>query len=175
VKPAAVPDADASRRQWLQALSGAALAAAWATAGAAAPAAPRITWPPLMTVDGQPLVLTPGVPVLVVFWATWCGYCLRHNAHVDRLHRSVDATRLRVLGVAEERSAAAVQAYMRRQGYQFPVVLEEGRLRPQFTSRRTVPMTCPVDADGRPGLCIPGEMAEDDVMGLARLAAPAPR
>ena len=89
-----------TRRRWLQATPACALwpGASLSLAGNGA----QIEWPVLGTVTGQ--VLQPahwqGVPSVVVFWATWCGYCRRHNAHVDRLYRSVDAGRLRVLGVA---------------------------------------------------------------------------
>jgi hypothetical protein len=48
-------------------------------------------------------------------------------------------------------------------------------LRSQLTDRRVIPMTCLVDRNGRPGLCIPGEMAEADVLALAKLALPEAR
>jgi len=164
-----------TRRLWLQTLSGAAAAAALPGARAAVPAKAPIAWPRLSTVHGQALDLVPGVPLIVVFWATWCGYCQRHNAHIERLHRSVDPSRLRVLGVAADRDAAAVRQYLHSHSYHFPVVLDEGRVRPLFTPRRILPMTCAVDAAGSPGLCIPGEMTEDDVMSMAKLALPAAR
>ena len=49
-------------------------------------------------------------------------------------------------------------------------VQDDGRLRGRFTERRVIPMTCTVAADGRVQRCIPGEMAEDDVLELARIA-----
>lgn len=116
----------------------------------------------------------PGVPAVLVFWATYCGFCRRHNAHVDKLFRSVDPLRLRIVGIAVDGSADSVARYMSSQGFTFPVVLDRSGLRQRFTQRRVVPMTCLVDRDDRPGLCIPGEMSEDDVMQLARLALPRP-
>jgi len=162
-----------TRRHWLRA------APAWAllpgTALALAGNGAHIEWPLLRTVTGQ--LLTPahwqGVPSVVVFWATWCGYCRRHNAHVDRLHRSVDASRLRVLGVALDPSAEVVRRHLQQTGYGFPTVADGARLRERFTSRRMVPMTCTLGADGRLLQAIPGEMGEDDVLALARLALPA--
>jgi len=167
-----------TRRQWL-----AALAAAPATAPA--PAAepdvedvrPRIDWPPLVSVHGQPLGPLPGqgVPGVVVFWATWCAYCRRHNAHLDRLYREADPLRLRVLGVATDGDAARVRRHLQATGWRFPVVMDEGRLRQRFTPRSRVPMTCVLDAQGRLEQAIPGEMAEADVLALAQWALPAPR
>ncbi len=163
-----------TRRRWLG--TGAAAAATWGPGAAvAAQAGDLIPWPALQTVDGRPLAaIGPGVPVIVVFWATWCGYCQRHNARIDALHRTVDAQRLRILGAAQDGDADAVQQYLRRHGYRFPNVLDRsGALRARFTERRILPMTCTVGADGRLLQSIPGEMSEDDVIGLARLALPA--
>ncbi|MDP2007457.1 MAG: TlpA disulfide reductase family protein [Rubrivivax sp.] len=172
-----------TRRRWLRALPGGAAvlsAGAVPTIGAAAIAAPTpapIDWPALVAVDGSPLdpAAWQGVPTVVVFWATYCAFCLRHNAHVERLHRTVDPARLRILGVALDRDAAGVRQYLRRHAYGFPVVLDGGQLRQRFTPRRVIPMTCTLDGDGRLLQCIPGEMAEDDVMQLGRLALPALR
>ena len=178
-----------TRRHWLQGLPWAGPAAlpgvvqargalaAGAQAGAAAAAPAPVEWPVLYAPDGRPVDSAGwrGVPLVVVFWATWCGFCERHNVHVEKLHRSLDPARLRVLGVALDRDGAAVQHYLRQRDYRFPVVLEGGRLRGRFTARRTVPMTCTLGADGRLRQCIPGEMSEDDVLELARLALPAER
>jgi thiol-disulfide isomerase/thioredoxin len=176
MKAAPLPPAGWTRRRWLQAWP----AATWvgaAAAQASAPAAMPIVWPPLLAVDGRPVEppLAPEVPVVVVFWATYCAFCERHNARVDKLWRTLDPSRLHILGVALDRDPAAVRQYLGRHGYGFPVVMEGGQLRRQFTARRIIPMTCTVGADGRPLQCIPGEMAEDDVMELARLALPAAR
>jgi thiol-disulfide isomerase/thioredoxin len=134
-----------------------------------------IEWPPLRSVAGQelPPAHWAGVPAVVVFWATWCGFCRRHNAHLDRLQRSVDASRLRILGVALDRNAADVQRYLQQTGYGFTAVADGAALRERFTSRRVIPMTCTVGADGRLLQAIPGEMSADDVLALARLALPA--
>lgn len=161
-----------TRRRWLQAAP--ACVALPGAAMALEVNGPLITWPALTTVSGQalPPAHWQGVPAVVVFWATWCGYCRRHNVHVDRLCRSVDASRLRVLGVALDADAALVRRYLQQAGFAFPAVADGAALRERFTSRRMVPMTCTLGADGRLLQAIPGEMSEDDVLGLARLALP---
>jgi hypothetical protein len=71
--------------------------------------------------------------------------------------------------VALDTDADAVRRYMAGNGFGFPVALDGGGLRQRLTSRRVIPMTCVLDGQGRLLQAIPGEMAEDDVLGLARV------
>jgi thiol-disulfide isomerase/thioredoxin len=157
------------RRRLLLAGAGAPIAQ-WAGAQATE-AAPAMDWPLIHLLDGS--TLSPaswqGQAAVVVFWATYCPYCRRHNARVDKLYRATQGQALRVLGVALDSDADAVRRYMAGNGYQFPVTLDDGLLRKRFTARRVIPMTCVLDRQGRLLQAIPGEMAEDDVLGLARV------
>lgn len=134
-------------------------------------AMPVIAWPAIPLLDGS--TLSPASwqvqAAVIVFWATYCPYCKRHNARIDKLHRTLQGQASRVLGVALDSDADAVRRYMASNGYQFPVTLDDGTLRKRFTARRVIPMTCVLDRQGRLLQAIPGEMAEDDVMGLARV------
>jgi peroxiredoxin len=140
----------------------------------AATAGPGIDWPRLTLLDGSTLepASWQGQPAVLVFWATYCAFCKRHNAHLDKLFRAVPAASLRILGVAMDGDAASVRRYMAGNDYRFPVALDPGGLRSQLTPRRVIPMTCVIDRSGRLQQAIPGEMAEDDVLALAEFARP---
>ena len=107
---------------------------------------------------------------MVVFWATWCPYCERHNPRVEKLHQRTQGQRLRVLGVVLDGTAQSVRQHMLAHGLTYPVVVGQASLRERFTNRRVIPMTCAVDRQGRLVSAIPGEMSEDDVLSLAGLA-----
>jgi hypothetical protein len=77
---------------------------------------------------------------------------------------------LTVLGAALDRDVVPVEAYLARQGYTFPVTMDAAPLRAVLTARRSYPLTCVIDRQGVLREVIPGEMAEDDVMGLAKWA-----
>ena len=49
-----------------------------------------LDWPTLVTIEGQTLAPERwrGRPAVVVFWATYCAFCKRHNAHIDKLFRA---------------------------------------------------------------------------------------
>ncbi|HKU44102.1 MAG TPA: protein disulfide oxidoreductase [Polyangiales bacterium] len=70
-----------------------------------------------------------GKPVLVYFWATWCGVCKATQPNVDALARE-----LPVLSVASQSgSAAEVSAYAREHGVASKVVVDtRGALAKRF-------------------------------------------
>jgi len=129
-------------------------------------------WPALELIDGSRLdpASLKDLAVVLVVWATYCPFCRRHNARLDRLHRSLAGRPMRVITAATDRDAAVVRRYMADQGFTFPVTLEAERLRRQFELRPVIPMTCTFDRDGRLLQRIPGEMSDDDVLSLARLS-----
>lgn len=108
-----------------------------------------------------------GLPVVVVLWATWCPYCKRHNAHVEKLYQYSLGKSFRVLGVSEESDAGKIGRYMLTNQLHFPVAMGTASFRTQFTTRSVIPLTCLVGADGRLLQVIAGEMQQDDVMSLA--------
>ena len=130
-----------------------------------------IDWPEISLLDGGKLDAASwrGQPAIVVFWATYCPYCKRHNAHIETLYRAMQGQALRVLGVALDTDEDAVRRYMAVNGYSFPVAMDGGILRQRLTSRRVIPMTCVLDRLGDLVQAIPGEMSGDDVLGFARL------
>jgi thioredoxin-related protein len=75
-----------------------------------------------------------------------------------------------VLGAALDRDPELVRRHAREHGYTFPITLDAEPLRQRFGLRRVIPTTVTFDRRGRLLQRIPGEMAEDDVRALARLA-----
>ena len=112
-----------------------------------------------------------GKAVVVVFWSLTCPHCLRHNAHLSKLQASLGSTPLVILTAVREPDAEATRRHMARHGHRFAVTLDTPALAAALTTRRLSPMTVTIDRQGRLKQVIPGEMFEDDVMGLVKLAA----
>ena len=131
-------------------------------------------WPAVRLLDGT--ILEPdswrAQASVVVFWATYCPYCKRHNAHVDRLARAMAGQRLRILGIALDTDEQVVRRYMAANDYRFPVTMDGTSLRAQLGLRSVTPMTCVFDRAGRLVQAIAGEMFEADVLGLVKFASP---
>jgi peroxiredoxin len=133
----------------------------------------EVRWPESITLlDGSVLSAAQlkGMAVLVVFFSTTCPYCARHNPHVQKLVAATSGLPLRVIGVAQDKSADAVRAYVRSHGYTFAVTQDARALHEALSPRKVIPLSCVVDPAGRLREVIPGEMFEEDVLELARWA-----
>ncbi len=132
-----------------------------------------VDWPTLPMLDGKPTEPAQwrGQFSVLVFWATWCPFCRRQNAHLDKLYRAMQGQGLRVLAVSVDGDAAKVQRYMQTNNYAFPVALDSAAdLRARITERKVIPLTCVIDRQARLTQMIAGEMFEEDVFDLARQA-----
>ena len=108
--------------------------------------APEIT---LQTTDGETMSLSSlrGTPVMVNFWATWCGPCRiemplfinAHDSHGDDLV---------VLGVNSQEDPETVTRYVDAMGISFPVILDRDGQTSLVYRVRALPTTFFVDADG---------------------------
>ena len=155
------------RRTVLTAAAGAVLSCAvWSEPAAVGGV---VDWPRLQLLDGSVWEAASWreQPAIVVVWATYCPFCKRHNAHLDKLFAQGRAQGLRMLGIAIDTDERLVRQYMTGNTYRFPVAMDGGQLRSRLTSRRVIPMTFAIDRQGRLQQVIPGEMFEEDLADLA--------
>ena len=80
-----------------------------------------------------------------------------------------------MLGVTDETDREKIANSVLVQQIHFPIAVAVPAFRTQFTSRRVLPLTCVVSAEGRLLQAIPGEMTLEDVMSLAALAVAKPK
>lgn len=135
-------------------------------AGVSAPGAP----PAVQAASGQPIPETlpdipfadrtgavrrlshwKGQPLLVNFWATWCGPCQEEIPLLERLSRERAQDGLQVIGVAVD-SRAAVLRYARRKAIRYPLLIGEQpglELIRSLGMQAVFPFSVFVDARGR--------------------------
>jgi peroxiredoxin len=78
--------------------------------------------------DGQPVSLSDwrGRPVLINFWATWCGPCEIEMPTIQAAHNAHQEQGFVVLAIAVEDSASNVQRFMEKYNLTLQPLLDDG-------------------------------------------------
>jgi thiol-disulfide isomerase/thioredoxin len=100
--------------------------------------------------EGQPISLSDlkGSPVLLNFWASWCGPCVHEMPYLQQIYDKWQAMGLVLLAVNIMESPAEVDNFMRGKGLNFPVLLDsEGAIAKQYNIEY-IPATFFIDSGG---------------------------
>lgn len=104
----------------------------------------------LTGLDGQEVSLSGfrGQPVLLNFWATWCGPCRMEMPLLQDVYEKWTGKGLVLLVVNVQESPDLVKEFIEDAGYTFPVLLSPGSKVPLAYNIRGIPATFFIDADG---------------------------
>jgi peroxiredoxin len=105
----------------------------------------------LANLDGDTVALSSftGQPVIINFWATWCGPCRLEMPEIQSLFAAHQEAGLVVLALNQDESPAQVEAYVQELGLTFPALLDVGgRTARAYGLANTLPSTVVVDRDG---------------------------
>lgn len=71
--------------------------------------------------------------VLIIFWTTWCPYCLRALSVLKQEKQDLDNAQVEVLAINMEESAFRVRKFVERLGINFTVLLDrDGRVSEEY-------------------------------------------
>ena len=89
-----------------------------------------------------------GKPVIINFWATWCGPCVKEMPAFERLKDDF-GDKIGIIAVNCGDDAGTVKDFMEENGYTFPVVLDEEYSISMLYPTNSIPYTVVVDAEGK--------------------------
>jgi cytochrome c biogenesis protein CcmG/thiol:disulfide interchange protein DsbE len=108
-------------------------------------------------------------PIAVIFWASWCGPCVREAPAVERFSRS-PAGRGRIVGVDWSDALSGARGFLTRHAWTFPNVRDaEGTVGNEYRMRG-LPTTFVLDGDGRIRAVLRGPQNERSLAAALRAA-----
>jgi len=133
------------------------LAAAFPFTGDAAAADQDLGPAPAFTLEstaGDRLTLAAALergPVIVDFWATWCGPCKQSLPELQQLHERYAARGLTIMAVStdEPRNRPKIGSTARSLGLTFPVLIDADKRAAQLYRVESIPMMFLIDREGR--------------------------
>jgi protein-disulfide isomerase/thiol-disulfide isomerase/thioredoxin/uncharacterized membrane protein len=91
---------------------------------------------------------TAGKPVIMTFWATWCGPCRKELPALAELYEKHKDDGLVIIGVNVDEQPAKLASFLKKTPLPFPVVLDtDSSLKARFDAD-TVPATYWIEKDG---------------------------
>jgi cytochrome c biogenesis protein CcmG/thiol:disulfide interchange protein DsbE len=104
----------------------------------------------LPSLDGQAISLTDfkGKPVLINFWATWCGPCRGEMPFIQQVYEEWQGRGLILLAINIGETPSQVAEFMQSQGLSFPVLVDtEGKVAEKYNIQY-IPSTFFIARDG---------------------------
>jgi cytochrome c biogenesis protein CcmG, thiol:disulfide interchange protein DsbE len=91
-----------------------------------------------------------GKVVLLNFWATWCGPCVREIPDLIALRAELGPDRIEILGVSLDTMGESVVAeFVQAHGMTYPVAIDTSGVAARYGGIRGIPTTFVIDAEGR--------------------------
>jgi len=122
--------------------------------------------------DGStaPLALAPGRVTFVNVFATWCPPCKEETPALAAFAARGAAIGVDVVGIDQEETPTQVQAFAKRYGIAYPIVIDRGRATKDVLGARIIPRTIVVDGKGVVRAIVSGPMTDDQMRRAARTA-----
>ena len=106
----------------------------------------------LISLDGKKVSLGDykGRPVLVNFWATWCGPCKVEMPWFEELRKQYAGQGFEILGLADDVDAGkdVIAKTAHQLGVTYPILLTDGKVQKAYGGLDVLPMSFYVDRNG---------------------------
>ena len=99
-----------------------------------------------------------GKVVLVNFWATWCPYCRHEMPAMADFYQDYRGKGFEILALSQDDDPAKVTAFLAKEGYRFPVAMDNAAIDAAFGGVSRLPTSFLLDKKGRVRQKISGQV-----------------
>jgi thiol-disulfide isomerase/thioredoxin len=120
----------------------------------------------LVSMEGEKVSLSSlrGKLVIMNFWATYCGPCIKELPHLQKFFKTVeDEPSISVITINCDKNPALAEPFIRKNNYTFPVLYADADLRENY-GVRGIPTTFIIDASGEIKLRMVGFNPEEPLI-----------
>ncbi len=104
---------------------------------------------PLLAGGDFDLVQEKGKVIVLDFWATWCGPCIKSLPDMIDQMSAFDAKKVRFIGVNQAEAKEAVKTFLETRGWKFEVALDANQRIGQSFGVEGIPHTVIIGPDGK--------------------------
>ena len=89
-------------------------------------------------------------PVLLVFWATWCPYCITEIPRLSSIHETFSGKGLKVLAVnvASNDPLARVEAFSKKRSIPYTILYDKDIIASRLYAVQGIPVSVVIDRSG---------------------------
>ncbi|MDD8018240.1 MAG: TlpA disulfide reductase family protein [Bacteroidota bacterium] len=113
--------------------------------------APNFTWYDETGKQVSFAEVTKGKPVVLNFWATWCGPCRKEMPDLVALNEEYKTKGAVVIGISADRDDDAVKVvsdFTKEFKVTYPIIIDDGRMEEAFGGLRGYPTTFYINKEG---------------------------
>jgi len=110
-----------------------------------------------------------GKPVLIDFWATWCGPCVKALPKIAQIYQETQGKGLLVISVDRDEEAGTGTDFLTKKGYSWPNFHDDGEIE-KLIGSSGIPRAMLIDGGGK--IVYDGQMDEDELRNEIRKLGP---
>lgn len=107
---------------------------------------------------------------LVQIWASWCPFCQRQNAYLEKFVKQVPPNSINVITISIDKEPQLAKGYMSKHGYTFPAAMMTPELNKSLGKVKGIPIVLILDKNNKIIYKEMGEIFEEDFADLKRFA-----
>lgn len=119
--------------------------------------------------DGKEVVLTDmlGKPIIINFWATWCGYCIMEMPDFEAAYKKY-GDEVQFVFINPDEDIKTGESFIKGKGFDIPTYYDLDTLAAYAFSIRSYPTTAAIDAKGNIKYLRPGMITAETLEGIIK-------